>query len=456
MKSISLLAATCCALLLAWAGQSRAEEAQQGKMVLGLDECVAKALSVAPELGESQADIDLAASKLKEAKANRYPQIEFLGTIGPVPQARGDQVSSPDKINDTSRLTWFQRGDATLVQPLYTFGKIGESMKAASHGIEVDRAKREQKRNEIALQVKEYYYGLLLARELKEVVMEVREDLDKARDKARKLLDKGSPNVEQVDIYKLDAFSGEVDKYMEEAKKGETLALSALRTRLGLPADAQLEISTERLTPDGEKVGALSDYLQASRLQRPEYRQIKEGLQARNALVEAAKAAYYPDLFLAGYLSGAHAEKRTKITNPFVPDQFNHEWAGIALGLKWHLDFGITGAKVAGEVAQYNRLLSTRDYAERNIPLQINKSYLDIQEAEKSIAATKSAYTNAKKWTVAALANFDFGVGPAKEIFDALESYAKMRADYFRSIYNYKMAWANLSYATGETPLARK
>jgi hypothetical protein len=57
---------------------------------------------------------------------------------------------------------------------------------------------------------------------------------------------------------------------------------------------------------------------------------------------------------------------------------------------------------------------------------------------------------------VAALANFDFGIGPGKEIFDSLENYAKMRADYFRSIYNYKMALANLSYAIGEAPLARK
>jgi len=456
MRFISLLVTAVCVLLLTGTAGVAAEETQQVKMVLGLDDCIAKALSVAPELGESQADIELAASKLKEAKAHRYPQLDFIGLIGPVPQARGDQVSSPDKINDTSRLTWFQRGDVTIVQPLYTFGKISESMKAAAHGIEVDRAKREQQRNEIALQVKEYYYGLLLARELKEVVLEVKEDLDKARKKAKELLDKGSPNVEQLDLYKLDAFGGEVTKYIDEAEKGEALALSALRTRLGLAEDAPLDIATERLTPEEQKVGPLSGYLDASLLQRPEYRQIKEGLQARKALVEAAKAEYYPDFFIAGYLSGAHAEKRTKITNPFVPDEFNHEWGGIALGLKWHLDFGITGAKMAGEVAQYNRLLSTKDYAERNIPLQINKSYLDIQEAEKSIVATRTAYTNAKKWIVAALANFDFGIGPAKEIFDALENYAKMRADYFRSIYNDKMARANLSYAIGETPLARK
>jgi outer membrane protein len=456
MRFIVCSVLTGCFLFYLLAVPVFAEDSGQGKMVLGLQDCISRALSTAPELGESRADIELASSKLKEAKSHRYPQIDFIGMIGPVPQARGDQVSSPDKINDTGRLTWFQRGDATLVQPLYTFGKISESMNAATHGIEVDKAKREQKRNEIALQVKEYYYGLLLARELKEVVLEVKEDLKKAQEKAHKLLDKGSPNVEQVDIYKLDAFAGEVDKYLEEAKKGEALALSALRTRLGLPADAQLDIATERLTPGNEKAGPLSDYLQTSLSKRPEYRELSEGLKAREALVKAAKAGYYPDFFIGGYLSGAHADKRTKITNPFVPDEFNHDWGGIALGLKWHLDFGITGAKLAGEVAQYNRLLSTRQYAEQNIPLQIKKSYLDLQESEKSIAATRTAYTNAKKWIVAALANFDFGIGPAKEIFDALENYAKMRSDYFRSIYNNKMAHANLVYAVGEAPLSEK
>jgi outer membrane protein TolC len=136
-----------------------------------------------------------------------------------------------------------------------------------------------------------------------------------------------------------------------------------------------------------------------------------------------------------------------------VPDEFNHWWGGVALGLKWKLDFGITKAKVAGEQAQYNRLLHTSEFADENIPLQITKFYLELQEADKSIAAARNGYANAKKWAVAALSNFDFGIGPAKEIFDALQEYAKMRAAYFQSIYNYKMAEANLAYATGEEPL---
>jgi outer membrane protein TolC len=449
MRTITFLAT-----LLFVAAPAFSGDVKQGKLVLGLDECIRRALTVAPELGESRADIALAEAKLDEAKAHRYPQIEMIGLIGPAPQARGDQISSPDRIGSLERITVFERGDATIIQPLYTFGKISERMRAATHGIAVDRAKREQKSNEIALKVKEYYYGLLLARELKELVSEVGESLDKARNKARTLLDKGSPNVEALDVYKLDAFSGEVRKYSEEARKGESLALAALRVQAGVPHDVPFDIATERLTPDeGPQGGELPVYLESSKVTRPEYRQLKEGLDARTALVNAARAEYWPDIFLGGYLSAAHASKRNRVSNPWVPDEFNHLWGGVALGVKWKIDFGITSAKIAQEQAQYTRLLSTNDYASTNIPLQIEKSWLDLRESEKSIAANRDAYSNAKKWSVAAIANFDMGVGPAKEIFESLQSYARMRAAYFQSIYNQKMSRANLAYAVGEAPL---
>ena len=441
------------AMLLLVAVPLFAAEVQQGKLVLSLDDCIRRALTASPSLGESSADIELAEAKLNEAKAHRFPQIELLGLMGPISKARGNQVTSSDRIDHLHGLTIFARGDATIVQPLYTFGKISERMTAASHGIEVDRAKKVQKENEITLKVKEYYYGLLLARELKALVSEVGEILDKARDKARKLLDKGSENVDALDIYKLDAFSGQVRKYTEEATKGESLALAALHVEMGIPSDTEFDIATARLTPDEDMNGtALSAYLEAAKFKRPEFKQLKEGLQAREALVKAARADYFPDLFLGGYLSGAYSPDRDRVTNPWVPDEFNHLWAGIALGIKWKIDFGITAAKVAQERAQYNRLLSTNDYANANIPLQIRKAYLERLEAEKSIEATRDAYSNAKKWEVAAVANFDIGIGPAKEIFDSLQSYATMRSDYFRSIYNYKMSMANLEYAVGEAP----
>lgn len=449
MQKVAVVLATVLVsgLLPAWGGDTPPETER-----LNESECLRRALSTAPELGEVEADILMTAAKLAEAKAYRYPQIEFLALTGPVPQARGDQVYSPDKINQNERWTWFERGDATLIQPLYTFGKISENIRAANHGIEVDRARKEQRRNEIALKVREYYNGILLARELKEVLLDVRETLDKARGTAEKLLARESPNVAPEDLFKLDSFKNEVDKYLEEANKGETLALAALKARMGLADEARIDIADQRLNYDEGKAADLQGFLAASQDKRPEYRQLREGLKAREALVEAGRANYYPDIFIGGYLSLANADKRTKISNPYVPDQFNHEWGGVALGVRWKLDFGITEARVAAEKAQYSRLLSTRTYAEANIPLQIRKYYLEQQEAQKSIAASRESYSNAKKWAVSAVANFDFGIGPAKDIFDALQQYAKMRAAYFQSIYNYRLATAGLDYAVGNDP----
>jgi outer membrane protein TolC len=454
MKS-SLIAVLIAGALIAPHHMAQAAESTpENRLVLGVDDCIRIALKSAPELGEAQADIDLTTSKLDEAGAYRYPQIEFTSLFGPAPQAHREDLTATDKkYSRLNQLTWFTSADATIIQPLYTFGKISENMKAATHGIAVDRSRKEQRANEIALKVREYYYGLLLAREMKELVLEVQESLTKAREKAQKLLEQGSESVEELDLYKLDAFSGEVSKYLAEAQKGESLALAALKTRLGLPSDAPLEISSQRLVMIEVAIPEFETFVDKARLKRPEFRQISEGIKARSALVEASRANYYPDIFLGGLFSWAYAEDRDRINNPYITDQFKHSNAGVALGVRWKLDFGITGAKVSAERAQYNRLLSTKEFADANIPLQIKKYYLELKEAESSATATKNAYTNSKKWAVTALANFDFGVGPAKEIFEALQAYARMRAAYFQSLYNYRMAWANLDYATGEPPL---
>jgi hypothetical protein len=53
---------------------------------------------------------------------------------------------------------------------------------------------------------------------------------------------------------------------------------------------------------------------------------------------------------------------------------------------------------------------------------------------------------------VAAVANFDFGIGPARDIFEGLQNYARMKGEYFQSLYNFRVAEANLMLATGQAP----
>ena len=427
-------------------------------LILELDECIRTALAAAPEIGEAQADLELTTSKLHQAQAHRYPQIDVMALFGPAPGARREDISpvvNTDSSTSIKDLTWFTSADLLITQPLWTFGKISENMKAASHGIEVDKAKKQQKANEVALEVKKYYYGVLLAREMKGVLAELQDYLKSGKEKVQKLIEHEVPSGDEMDLYKIDAYAGAINKLMEEALKGERLALAALKARLNLGANIEVEVATERLAMEQHPEKDIEALIEQARQQRPEYRQLKEGLAARAALVDAAKANYYPDLFLAGVISWAYADKRDRIDNPYISDRFQHAYGGIALGARWHLDFGITGAKVAAEQAQLNRLQSTGSYADAYIPLQIRKAWLEMKESEKVVTITRHAFNSAKKWGAAAMANFDFGIGNPRDVFEAVEVYGKMKADHYQAIYNYKLARANLDYAIGEQPLTQ-
>lgn len=426
-----------------------AEEAAPLQRIVTLEEAVRLALEKSPEVRESRSDVDIARSKLEEVEGYRLPQLDSTFLTGPIPNARGDQISSPDPADRIHGIGIFERAEITLVQPIYTFGKITKGQEAANHGVKVYEAKVEQKKNEISLKVKEVYYGLLLARESMGVVLEVQEILEQARTKVKKLIQMGAPSADEVDLLKLEAFSGEVERLRQEALKGERLALSALGVQLGIPREADFDIADRHMTYGDEKVDPFESYVRDALSQRPEFRQLEEGLKAREALIDVARADYYPVLFLAGFLAYGNAPERTDIKNPFILDSFNEQIAGIALGAKWHLDFGITKGKVRFAEAELDKLHQTRDFAKDYVPLQVKKAYLELMEAERDIQALKDAYPSARRWMISAIANYDFGIGPAKEIFDALEAYAKLKANYFRSLYNYRLARANLVFATG-------
>ncbi len=456
MKQLVYATALSVLVLLGTAPFALAGSPGKTTLVLDLDECIRTALQAAPEIGEAQADLAYTASKLEEAKSYRYPQLDVMTLFGPTQSARQEDITprvntnKPFSIRD---LTWFTSTDLLVTQPVWTFGKISENMKAATHGMEVDKARKQQKGNEVVLEVKKYYYGVLLARELQTVLAELQNYMKQGKQKVQEMIDNESASGDPMDIYKLDAYSGAINKYMEEALKGEKLALAALKARLGLADNVDVTVSAERLVMPDAQQPVLADVIEKARLQRPEFKQLAEGMAARSALVEAAKANYYPDIFLAGMFSWAYADDRDRIKNPYISDTFQHTYGGVALGLKWKLDFGITGAKVSGEQAQLNRLSSTKLYADNYIPLQVKKAWLEMQEAYKNVGITHKAYQSAKKWGAAALANFDFGIGNARDVFNAVEVYGKMKAAHYQAIYDYILAKANLDYAIGENPV---
>ncbi len=72
-----------------------------------------------------------------------------------------------------------------------------------------------------------------------------------------------------------------------------------------------------------------------------------------------------------------------------------------------------------------------------------------MEQHRANIEATQDGYRNGRKWLVAALSNFDLGVGEGKDVADAALAYAKLRASYFQSVYDYNFTLAKLDHVTG-------
>jgi len=419
------------------------------RVVLNLEECIRKAVELSPEVAEAAYDIRRFEAKKQQAMGWYYPQVEVLAITAPSPRARGDQVSSPDDSTDPVLSGIFGRSEITMIQPLYTFGKLDRFKKAAESGVEVARAARDKAISDIILRTKHLYYSIQLARNLRAHILDIKKIIRDALEEVEKRIEKGLPSADMVDRYKLKTFLGIVETRLSEVEKNLAIARDALKTMVGVQRDVEFDIVDEPFLPLRISVMPVEEGISIARQMRPEFIQIDEAIEARKALVEAERRNYLPELFAGFKGSLAAASNRDRLHNPFVFDEFNHAYATVFLGLKWTFDFGITKGRVMEAEAELNKLFERRRFAEEGIPFEVRKVYRELDQAERDIQATESACRNAKRWLVSATSNFEMGIGEAKDVADAIEMYALTRADYLKALYNERLAVANLYHVTG-------
>lgn len=423
------------------------------KAVLSLDDCIKRAVNVNAEIKQAEFEVEAYKGKKAQADAARFPQVELLaiGSLSPRARLKSGLVESETNINNPSYDGVFGKVDVQLIQPIYTFGKISAYRDAASHGVEAYKAGAKLKAAEVELLVKEAYYGLLLGRELQAFMVDIKDQLDKATDKTQRQLDADAPGVDQVDLLKLQTYQGELGKYIAVVDEGTNKAYYGLKLLVGLEDDKdELQIADEYLIPADVNIESFEMYRDAAMKQRLEFVQLKEGILAKESLIKAEYADYFPQVFVAVVYSLAGATNRDHLNNPYVTDEFNHAYGGAVLGFKWGFDFGIRNGKVSEARAEYMKLKMKEYYAEGGVPFQVKEAHLQLVRSTEEMRSLTSAYQNAKQWVVTTTSNFDLGVGESKDLADAVVAYARIRSDYFRSVFNQRMAIANLEHATGK------
>jgi outer membrane protein len=382
------------------------------------------------------------------------PSVTLTAGVGPALKARlvpGSATGSTESaygdlgLDDLSVVFG---GRLEVLQPLYTFGKISERLRATDLELGARRAQTEMSRAEVAVSVARLYEGWLLARDAGRFFDDTELWLTRTIDHTVEELSADAGGT-QEDLLRLQTALGGLRLGKSQATAGLEQAHAGLVALLGYgpgtklePREPSLELLPSAL--DGERA-----WVELGLRERPELRALALGSAAWGALANAEQADELPDFFALGFVSGAYTPGRDLVESRFVVDPLNHFVPGLLVGARWVITGSRASERSAETRARATELDHTRKWAEFAIPAEITKAFEDLERAKRDAAEAEQAALLAKKWLVRASADFSVGLGDSRSVSEAADAFGRLRLAGFDAKFRHNVALAELARATG-------
>ncbi len=442
--SVLLQLKSLCALALLSTLAAAAEDSTR----LGLEQFWRLAEEKGAQLDESKGKIEFAEARSRYASSQALVQGKLDLLVGPAPGATGDALVGR---NDWGSWSVFTGVKAELVQPIYSFGALGAAREAAEAGIRAEQGLMERARWALRVEVAELYYGYQLAFELSEVASGIHEKLEQALKEGTRLREerrKGAPT--ETDLDKLRVYLSEVKVREAEAEKGRSLARAGMSWKIGTYGQSEPKWDKANLVFEPASLKTLSDYHAMATEKRAELKALREDVIAKEALVRVERGQLYPAIFLAGQVSGSRTPNRVDQQSPFANDPLNDLSAGIALGLRWNLDFFSRSAKLSMARAEAVQAEARERHLGRAILAEVEKNYRDLNFALDAVPLREEGSKAAKRVMQDAFVAFTLGTGSAKDLLEAIGSLGLSEKSRYEAVFAANTGRVRLSQSIGE------
>lgn len=427
-------------------------------LALNIEAVISRAVEVSPDIGEVRADRDFAEARSRLARASRF-LTEFDATTAhaiapsierPNPDTPDDELYlDPNVRNDWGNPNPFNQIEIEALQPIYTWGQLGGSIKAARHGVEVEEAAVERKELEVALRAADLYYNVLLTNELFRLAERTGDVLQQAKREIERLQAEGDPSMDDADLFQVQITEQEYNRRVVEVTQNRITARVALARQLFLPEGTVVVPENDVLTSIDFAPEPLETYFGIAMQQRPELAQAHAGLAARDALVTVARSDYYPKLFLGFRAKYAYAAGRFRQPSPYLGDPFLSRTVEAGLGLRQKLNFWQTRAKVDQARAEKEQVRYQLEGAEQLILVQVEQAYRNLLVERAALTAQDSSLTITNEWLRVEYINFDLELGSTENLVKAVQANLELEARYYDAVKRYNMAVLRLLNAVG-------
>lgn len=427
-------------------------------LVVNVTTAVARALEVSPEVGAVASERAFAQARKNLALASRFAtefNLQTAHAIAPgldIPNPeipRGELYLDPNVRNNWEDWRPLNRFEASIIQPIYTWGELSGSIRAARSGVEVEEAAVHEKEIEVALRTGELYYGLLLAEALERLTAEAGNIVERAKTEIRRLLDEGADDVDDADLFRVQITEQEFLRRVVEVNQRLRTVRSALELQLFLPHATTVVAADRVLTPIPFEADSLELYQQRALQMRPEVAQARAGVAAREALVNVARSHYFPKLFFGLDSRMTITEGRYRQPNPYISDSYRGRSLRAGLGLRLPLNYAQTRARVAQAEAERNEVQYLLTAAQQLILFEVEEAYRNLITARAAMEAQDQAFTISKEWLRTEQINFDLDLGDTENLVDAVQASLELEAGYYERVQRFNTAVLRLLAATG-------
>jgi outer membrane protein TolC len=335
---------------------------------------------------------------------------------------------------------------ASFNMTLYNFGKREGNVQSAREALSAVQQDYATTIQDIMLAVKQAYYVYLGAQEL----VRVRQDTVRSREllvrQARGFYEVGTRA--RIDVARAEAnlFSAQADLIATE--NAVKIAWVTLRNAMGLPRLPEQPVALD--SPEVQFSMNLAEARNVAFDSRTELKSFEAQRRASDQLIATARRGHLPDLiFDANYgrrhVSNETSNGRTLNTFPLQPT-----WSvGLSFNIPIFDGFRTTN-RVEETLHNYYNLRAQEEDRRQLIALEVEQSYLRVVETQERIKANEAAAKASKENLDLARGRYEVGVGSIIEVTEAETLYTDAQTTYIRTIYEYKIADAQLARAMGD------
>jgi len=380
-----------------------------------------------PTLSTSYSYTRIDNSTVNDAKATTYPYNPLTGTHVPW------EISPLTRDN----YEW----DLTATQPLFTGWRLTLSKDLASLGIDIAKIQKETAVQDLVLDVKAAYFGILKAEKLETVAKQAVDLLEAQLGVSQAFYEEGI--IAKNDLLQTQVQMAQARQDLIRATNGVALAKSRFNTLLRRGIDEETRIKD---ILDYEPVTLeLSSALERAEVNRPEIKEVSLSVLSAEKRVQLSKSGYYPSVTLIGNYKRETDDWVLEAVSGEDPDI----WTITVQGEWTFWEWGKTKHEVAAARARLAKARHLLNEVKDNIQLDVKNAYLSLREAEKNIQVAKTAVVQAEENFRMNEERYKQQVATATDVLNAQTLLTQARTNYFNALSDHNIAWARLERAMG-------